>query len=65
MKPSEDESSPRIELAARLDRRSAEAFALTIRRRLRALGYEGASITVKPARDGTPGGPEPPRAPSP
>jgi len=53
MKSSENgEGVSRIELAARMDRRSAEALALALRRRLKELGHDGVTITVTTARDG-------------
>jgi hypothetical protein len=38
----------KVQLRTSLDRRRAEALALEIRRRLKTLGVEGASITVAP-----------------
>jgi hypothetical protein len=46
-----DDGAPpsQIAITAAVDRRTAEALALKLRQRLKALGYDGVSITVAPA----------------
>lgn len=45
------ENTHRIQIRAALDRRSAEAFALALRKRLKQLGLDDATVTVEPAPD--------------
>ena len=49
MTPEDGAPASQIALTAAVDRRTAEALALKLRQRLKALGYEGVSITVAPA----------------
>jgi hypothetical protein len=47
----------RIQFVTTLDRRRAEALTLVLRRRLKELGVDGATVAVGPARVGhAPGG---------
>ena len=48
--PAQAGGGHRVRLTARMDRRRAEAVALQLRRRLKELGLDGATITVTPAR---------------
>jgi hypothetical protein len=44
----------RVRITAAMDRRRAEAVALQLRRRLKQLGFDGATITVTPSHRRTP-----------
>jgi hypothetical protein len=44
-----DEATSTIRIVARLDRRRTEALMLALRQRLRALGIDGAQLTVSPS----------------
>ena len=47
--PDDGVHASEIAITAAVDRRTAEALALKLRRRLKALGYEGVSIAVTTA----------------
>jgi hypothetical protein len=58
--PAEPDGAHRVRITATMDRRDAEAVALALRRRLKQLGLEDATITIEPSRKD----PAPPAGPS-